>query len=1557
MLFLLSFLVFPRNSSAAQFDFSACKDSERTIYYEVSAFVLDGLPVNGWGDHFHRANIYALNNPQAHPNKLDILDNKNLASPLVLRANVGDCVVVNFRNEIPGKRAGMNISGLKYDPKVSDGSRVGNNPDTTLGTNEEAFFVWRAEREGQFPINDLANTDPSQGHDTMRVGLYGGFIVEPKGSIWRNPVSGQQLLREIDGVLTGVEAPVFADIEVPGGNSGDPNDFRDYALVFMDENEEIHDTTDGNPTFPSTGFEDSTFGFNYRSEPLRNRLKAVLDHRAGKTVVLPNGRAISPSDHFCDGFDQDLGAVPDDPGAKCIGEEMHLQSWPFGDHGKLIHRDSEGKITVDSDNLIPKAYTGDPIRFRIIHPGEKEQHTFHQHQHRWFHEPEDPDSTRLDVQLTGPGQTFQLRYENGAGSGPSVPGDAIFHCHLYPHFAQGFWGTLRTFDKLRSADFNQFYPDGTPIETLQELPDRRGVIPAPDEEHPGYPLFVKGQFLQKAYRPPNFVVADPYKLDGGGNFLRRPGDSVRQPTDLEKANMAGNNGRPGNDNTPGVFYQDPCPTSAGQRTYRPVALDTDPDHPTFKSLVHNKPGNGSGGWQDPDGKLYVEESHVADVLSGKEQPEPYTIRSQVGECANIRFTNRTHEDDLDNPINQGQKVPIDIHADGEKDLFGQQIYHHQGPMSALSVHTHLFMYDTLASDGTSVGWNYDMSAMSGQTTISRFWVDLSLRTVFFHDHQFPNTGQQHGLYAAWNVEPPGSTWEKLDGSPSDGVGTSANILGPDGKSFREFTLYYSDFTPSFRPTPDLPGHQGHGGHGGDIAPVFPRGMQGPDDFGADQGSFNINYRNEPFQTRINPLLPSSDPKKNDPAYIFSSLLFGDPSTPILKAYKGDPIVIRHVQGAHEEQHNFNIHGHRWLHEPDDKDSNIYDTQSMNIAEFFNFELSGTSIVKRMKGPEKAREAANLSYGATKLLLGGAGPSGDYLYGSLPIDDLWNGMWGLLRVPAKVVSDLKPLPNMSKPNAGSEWPALKPGDELKKAPKPGDPCFLFNKNKFFRIGVVKKKIVYNDKGDHDPNGLSYVLLDEDGKPKESDKPLFLRVNEGDCVKVELKNMLPDEGIGLHDGDTHPPEDIFPKKADGEICNDTFGPDACGVEEEEKSEDAKMRWKPSRRVSMHPHLLKYDVIGSDGATVGYNYDQTVGPGESITYKWLADKKEVGIVNLSDFGDVRGHRHHGLFGGLVVEPMFSGFFDPVKGKPLRSGDEAVINYFEPSSKTFKAFREFVVAFQDGLNLFDSSGKPIPDLKEHHDDSQNSDTPRKTDPEDQGHKGINYKSEPFGHRLSKNPQEAWVFSSEEHGDPQTPVFDAYVGDPVMMRVFNPQDKPRGHSFNLHGHSWKHESNDPDSTVINTQAGFDTGRAFNLDLIDGAGSSLFSGDFLYKCSVFFNHLNDGLWGILRVHELPKDDLLPLIYFTKFLPDDEQESTPSASPKPKPSSTPEPSSSPWPSPRPRRSIERPSWSPSTTPTPSVAPLASPSPVPAVHPPTPQPSSSSAPAAPHKTIRVHISRSL
>src|SRR5205823_507457 len=132
-----------------------------------------------------------------------------------------------------------------------------------------------------------------------------------------------------------------------------------------------------------------------------------------------------------------------------------------------------------------------------------------------------------------------------------------------------------------------------------------------------------------------------------------------------------------------------------------------------------------------------------------------------------------------------------------------------------------------------------------------------------------------------------------------------------------------------------------------------------------------------------------------------------------------------------------------------------------------------------------------------------------------------------------------------------------------------------------------------------------------------EPLAVRINAGDCVNVTLHNRLPTTGVPEYTSFNEVPV-IVPKFNFNQIV-------------------------ASKRLSLHPQLLTYDVSGSDGAAIGYNPDTTVGPGQQIHYAWYAGKidttgptpVEFGVTNLRNYGDVVKHASHGAIGALIVEP----------------------------------------------------------------------------------------------------------------------------------------------------------------------------------------------------------------------------------------------------------------------------------------------------------------------------------
>jgi hypothetical protein len=115
----------------------------------------------------------------------------------------------------------------------------------------------------------------------------------------------------------------------------------------------------------------------------------------------------------------------------------------------------------DDPSNVHHSYTGDFTKFRNIHAGPGEQHIFHLHNHQWLFNANDDNSNYLDAQGIGPGSgyTYEINF-GGSGNRNKTAGDAIFHCHFYPHFAQGMWEMWRVHDTLEQGTDLQATVDG-----------------------------------------------------------------------------------------------------------------------------------------------------------------------------------------------------------------------------------------------------------------------------------------------------------------------------------------------------------------------------------------------------------------------------------------------------------------------------------------------------------------------------------------------------------------------------------------------------------------------------------------------------------------------------------------------------------------------------------------------------------------------------------------------------------------------------------------------------------------------------------------------------------------------------------------------------------------------------------------------------------------------------------------------------------------------------------------------------------------------------------------
>lgn len=367
---------------------------------------------------------------------------------------------------------------------------------------------------------------------------------------------------------------------------------------------------------------------------------------------------------------------------------------------------------------------------------------------------------------------------------------------------------------------------------------------------------------------------------------------------------------------------------------------------------------------------------------------------------------------------------------------------------------------------------------------------------------------------------------------------------------------------------------------------------------------------------------------------------------------------------------------------------------------------------------------------------------------------------------------------------------------------------------FELAVVQAKITYNRYGWNDPQGRFFVLkeeierygtlenyLEKVNSGKIRPEPLVIRANAGEWIEVTLHNMF-DKPVLYHDYPSVPLD---------------------------------MPHRPSDRVSLSPQFLKHCPVCSAGVNVGYNKpEQTVAPGECIKYLWYADK-EYGTCMLNSFGDLRNHRYHGLFGAIIIEPPASQYYSNFGIRKENFSEQAVIT--APGVKTF---REFVLFAQNGIRLLDSKGNLIKTAQQTEESGHGE-----VDHEDTGEKGYNYRSERFFNRLKRVPVISKVFSSKSHGDPSTPLLQAYTGERVIIRYLMPADKPRNISFVLHGHNWLAQPDDPFSTRISVQGAVSVGGVYNIELENG--TSEYSGDYMYRSGSLKWDVESGMWGIFRV--------------------------------------------------------------------------------------------------------------
>ena len=1536
-------------------------------------------------------------------------------------------------------------------------------------------------------FSSAATTGGEGDGGTLAEGLFGSVNVEPRGAEWYrsqltaaemafakigttaggqpilnydavypvgNPKAGQPILKMLNGdiivhtdlnaIITGPNKGRFpAGTYRPNATEPDRDQpFREFTVVYHDEIEDVQ-------AFPQ-----------FRDPILKHTLHSVEDKFAINYGVAGVGAEILANR---------LGVGPMFNCTECKFEEFFLSSWTIGDPAQIVDvpantTNSTGQLILgrkatkvlypDDPSNVHHSYIGDHVKMRVVHAGPKEHHIHHLHAHQWLQTPDDDNSTYLDSQALGPGFAFTTEIvHGGSGNRNEVVGDSIFHCHFYPHFAEGMWELWRSHDVFEAGTVlnssgipvagARALPDGeiiagTPTPALVPLPTI-AMAPMPTASVPGYPFFSPAVAGHRPPHPPLDTIDDgglSRHIITGGTFTH-----VETRLDFSKALVTAiaqsipetgsateiaamqyhevrlhpsfkPDGTPANfilnglPRQPGAPYADPCIDDNGNakgiaRIYKAAAFQLD--------IKLNK-----AGWHFPQSRILSLWGDVAATKAGTRPPEPFFFRANTNDCITFYHTN----------LVPGAYEQDDFQVRTPTDIIGQ--------------HIHLVKFDVTSSDGSGNGFNYEDGSFSpdevierirairkqnacigvdsgdsrdgtftcpkakahpfftdtlgAQTTVQRWFADdtlnnngkdRTLRTVFTHDHFGPSTHQQAGLYAGLVIEPQGSVWKNpetgvvLGGRALDGGPTSwqANIIETDTtKSHREFMFEFADFQLAY---------QAGAGIGANEKPiadpqrvinppilnevglpfivengmVCPGGPPAPCPeaiSAADQGTFSVNYRNEPVPFRVrNPAtntqafgaagdlskvyksnITRADPLFNVQPTFYPALTRGvqpgDPFTPLLRAYENDKVQIRILVGAHEETHNMTINGHKWLHEP----GTPQDALAVNNSGFRNSQMAGIS--------------EHFEFITGKESIMGNRPSIDYLYqNSASVDGQWNGMWGILRVyngRRGLLTDLLTLPNNTAgaapsttndssfpvdstfPTGSTDYLDTTDSSVLTDSTTTTDTTLMsgtmlgtdttntttftyssttdttltsdtttdttltsdatttdttltsggsqttsivtslptdFATGKSVAAGVCPGtapkrtisvtavnalavpggKIIYNRRAGNggalnDPTAIMYFRsedIDHQGRVKRNVtiEPLVVRANAGECINFELLNRLPTTQADLAGFNTMP--------------NLIFHFNANQV-------------RPSSQVGLHPQLLAYNVANSDGKDVGFNPNQTVGPGGVARYRWyagdivvngnnqrLATPIEFGATNLISSDPIK-HSNKGAIGSLIIEPQGATW---IEDKNSRA--QATVTKSDGTS-----FREFVVQFQTDINMRFADGSPVPNLG-----GPNG----AEDPEDSAQKAINYRTEPIWKRMNYPPQTDFTLTRDFDftnsltnalvgGDPETPVFTATAGQQVRFRILNANGHPRNNVFALHGHFWQEEPYTSNSKVIGSNplsefkgAQYGVGPSAHHEVIpvNGAGGArLVPGDYLYRSQESFQ-FDGGLWGIFRV--------------------------------------------------------------------------------------------------------------
>ncbi|MEO8324597.1 MAG: multicopper oxidase domain-containing protein [Nitrospirota bacterium] len=1386
--------------------------------------------------------------------------------PLVIRGNQGDCVKITLNNQLEfGEEVSLHINGSDMVMSQSGQPALTTNPATVAEegkTIEMEWYIHPDTQEGGKQFHTFSND-----RELTVMGLFGVFVVEPRGSKYYEPL----------GMGAATEATSGWQVMI---DNGDGPDFREFVLIYHEVGDEAFRPVNKHGDFlpqrdPLTdAYRPGARALNYRSEPFGINNMHVQ--------------------HEYFGFED---------------ESMAYDAYTFGDAAPTI----------------PRSYLGDPAKFRVVHGGSEVFHSHHPHggSIRWQRSPRATQmpvwntgqngpvkypiirtkSDRVDVEAIGPSEALDLETECGSGLCQWLAGDFLFHCHVAHHYVAGMWGYWRVYNSMQEPGVQNDV-----MAPLRELPDRIGRI---------HKSVTSDQLVGKnvSWFGKQFKIVDKGKSD----WKAEPAVvNIKDWVEMQLTNQ----GKPGHkddelgqlkaydasvldwvwDGTKAMSEKEP--KLGGNPKYRPEllgykagerrAIAFEPktgkvawpwltphfgkrapfsnDHnpaPWLEMIRLNPDGTRSvepakagenGPWSlcpdragsqdykvhfiklpielsaaegkepaivDPNGLLYVVHDEEEAVRANNDKKFPLVVRANVYDCIDWTLTSEWLDDDITN-----------------------------FQSSKINTHFHFFQFDNQGSDGVSSGFSYEQSmrpftefekktdkglpvpmnakvtkaAKKGDKTLAvsnakqyhvgipiligadnvkgqevqrivkidgstltlaqplrnahpvndivtveyvrqRFWVDADVGSVFWHDHAFGGTTWPHGAVGTMIAEPFGSTWHDPKTGKRIRTGPVADIhaverVGHDvAGSFRELMVHIMDTVPH---TVNIVTAGNPPGQPVDVAleagrtvsfimPPNDRIKMTPMPFlngGTHTTGGALNFRAEPFAQRLvnNP----------EPSLIFSSVVHGDPSTAMVRAYLGDAIVFRLLDVTMNESNVFTLSGHTFWSERYAQEANRKHSLHIGIAERYDL------VIPEAGGPRHQ--------------------AGDYMFFNGRSSKFSEGSWGLIRVLDKPVDDLQPLPNKAYGKEGIP-------ERLPVCPKEAPvksfnvvaidhPGMSFNSHAPETIEVdFERKIELRN-----PEAKIYVLEDEVQKVAGDVQPmpLTLRANVGDCIQVKLTNKL----------------------KEGRASFSAFG-------------------------------LAFDPKDSQGVNLGNNPgDQTVASGESRTYTYYADPFNGETQSLVwDWGNVAMNPRNGLFGGIIIGPKGSQYRDPKTGEDISLKNswnaDVIVDRTIEGYENRASYRDVALYFQDEDNIIGTSFMPY---------VQNV----------AGLTGVNYRAEPYLHREEAGCSLGRMFQPcqvDNPQDPATPVIEAHAGDKVRIHVFGASSEQNG-MFTVEKHEWPIEPFLPGADMISTVE-FSGSEGLDVFLPSAGGKWALAGDYVWS-NGRLPYSQSGQWGYLRV--LPNTD-------------------------------------------------------------------------------------------------------